>query len=246
MITLQTGKPIHIKLPTVYRYMESKFVDEFFEHGRLRISSFKRFREYPDEVRGDKSEGQGSVSGKGRDGFTFHVMTGAGANGYMLSTSLEDSQSIHEDFGVDCCFQITDPLGFAVAVSNALPGFQEAFVGFCNYQSYRIVKKALDEMSIQDFTGDDGNLIMMHPKMNERINQLVGNGIDLLFLKEKKYQDQAEFRFVWRIDGTHFEIENHMDIVCKEAIQFCNREESEQDETQQPPPAALSSTSPAV
>jgi hypothetical protein len=228
MITLQTGKPIHIKLPTVYRYMESKYVDEFFEHGRLRISSFKRFREFPDEVRGDKSEGQGSISGKGGDGFTFHIMTGAGANGYMLSTSLEESDAIRSDFGVDCCFQINDPLGFAVAVANALPGFQEAFVGFCNYQTYRIVKKALDEMSIEDFTGEDGNMIMLHPKMNERISQLVGNGIDLLFLKEKKYQSQAEYRFVWRIDGTNFDIEDHKDIVCKEALQFCSRQESEQ------------------
>lgn len=227
MITLQTGKPIHVKLPTVYRYIESKYIEEFFDYGRLRISSFNRFREYPDEIRGDKSEGRGSILGKGRAGFTFHVMTGAGANGYMLSTSLEDSESIRRDFGVDSCLQITDPLGFAVAVANALPGFQEAFVGFCNYQTYRIVEKALAEMSIEDFTEENGNIVIGHPQMHERMNQLVGNGIDLLFLKEKKYQNQAEFRFVWRIDGTHFEIEDHKDIVCKEAIQFCKREDRE-------------------
>jgi hypothetical protein len=228
MITLHNAKPIHVKLPAVFRYMDSQYIDDFFAHGKIRISSFKRFRDYPDEVRGDKSEGQGSISGMGRDGFTFHVMTGAGANGYMMSTSLEESTAIMTEFEVDSYFMIADPLGFVTAIANALPGFQEAFLGFCNYQTYRIVHKALEEMTIGDFTGEDGNLIMMHPKMNERIGQLVGNGIDLLYLKEKKHQTQAEFRFVWRIDGSHFEVSDYMDIVCKEAIQYCRRKESEQ------------------
>jgi hypothetical protein len=230
MITIQTVKSVHVKLPSVYRYMQSRFIDDFFQNGRLRISSFQRFQDYPDEIRGDKSEAQGSVTGKGGDGFMFHVMTSAGANGYMLAASLEDSDAIRQEFDVDSYFEIFDPLGFSVAVANALPGQQEAFLGFCNYQDKRVIEKSLEEMTIKDFTGDDGNMILMHPKMNERINQLVGNGIDLLFLKEKKYQSQAEFRFVWRIDGAHFDVENFVDVICKEAIQFCRRPASEQSD----------------
>jgi hypothetical protein len=230
MITIQTVKQVHVRLPTVYRYMQSSYISDFFENGRLRISSFQRFRDYPDEIRGDKREAQGSISGKGGDGFTFHIMSNAGANGYMLSASLEDSDAIRQEFDVDSYFEIFDPLGFAVSVANALPGQQEAFLGFCNYQDKRVIDRTLEEMTINDFTGEDGNIILMHPKMNERIHQLVGNGIDLLFLKEKKYQAQAEFRFVWRIDGAFFDVENHIDIICKEAIRFCRRPVGEQSD----------------
>jgi hypothetical protein len=227
MITIQTIKQVHVKLPAVYRYMQASYISDFFDHGRLRISSFQRFRDYPDEIRGDKREAQGSATGKGGDEFTFHVMTDAGANGYMLSASLEDSAAIKKEFDVDSYFEIFDPLGFSVAVANALPGQQEAFLGFCNYQDKRVIEKTLEEMSLSDFTGEDGNIVLMHPKMNERIHQLVGNGIDFLFLKDKKYQSQSEFRFVWRIDGAHFDVKDHVDIICKEAIQFCRMHDSE-------------------
>jgi hypothetical protein len=214
--------------------MDSAYIDQFFNTGVLRISSFKRFREYPDEIRGDKSEGDGSIAGKGGDGFTFHVMTGVGNNSYMLSTSLEESDSIMKDFEVDSYFLITDPLGFSAAVSNSLAGFQEAFLGFCNYQTYRIIDKEISPMTVNDFTNEEGNFIIGHPKMNERIGQLVGNGIDLLYLKEKKYQSQAEFRFVWNINETFFQMNEYLDIVCKEALQHCRRKEGEQDAAANP------------
>ena len=59
--------------------------------------------------------------------------------------------------------------------------------------------------------------------MNQRINQLVGNGADLMFLKEKKYQYQAEYRFIWSINNQFHPIREFIDIECKEAIQFCER-----------------------
>ncbi|WP_421762835.1 hypothetical protein [Ekhidna sp.] len=93
MINLQVGKPLNTKLPIVYRYMDQEFIDLFFKEGKLRISSFMKFRNYPDEVRGDKSEGGGAITGKSdKEGFTFHLMTQVGENGYMLSTSLIHSQ----------------------------------------------------------------------------------------------------------------------------------------------------------
>jgi len=73
MINLQTGKPVDIILPNVYRYTNKQFVDLFFEKGIIRLSSFAKFRSYPDEIRGDKHEGGGGVTGKsGKVGFQFH------------------------------------------------------------------------------------------------------------------------------------------------------------------------------
>ena len=61
------------------------------------------------------------------------------------------------------------------------------------------------------------------PKMSRRTNEIIGNGVDLMFLKENKYQGQAEFRFIWSINGKFNSMSEHLDIKCKEAIQYCER-----------------------
>jgi hypothetical protein len=95
MISLQTGKPLDIYLPNVYRYMDKEYVNLFFEQGILRISSFKKFKEYPDEIRGDKKEGSGSVTGTSdTSGFQFHVMSNTGSDAYMLCGSIIESDNI--------------------------------------------------------------------------------------------------------------------------------------------------------
>lgn len=62
--------------------------------------------------------------------------------------------------------------------------------------------------------------------MAKRTSQLIGNGIDLMFLKEQKYQYQAEFRFVWSIATQYFEMHEYLDLTCKEAVQYCERKTS--------------------
>jgi hypothetical protein len=222
-INLQTGKPINIYLPNIYRYMNKEYVDMFFKEGKLRLSSFKKFHEYPDEIRGDKNEGSGGITGIGNSGFQFNVMTNVGKDSYILCGSLIDSEEIKKEFECDSCFRIVKPLEFSVAISNALTGYSRSFQGFCNYQSTRILKKAIEGMDIKDFTGPEGTLIDGGPKGNQRINQIIGNGIDLMFLKEEKYQSQSEYRFIWSINTNFYAVLEYIDIECKEAIQFCER-----------------------
>ena len=69
MITSQTVKPSQVLLPNVYRYLDKKFVDLFFEDGIIRLGSFSRFQKYPDEVRGDISEGKGAIQSKSKEGY---------------------------------------------------------------------------------------------------------------------------------------------------------------------------------
>ena len=224
MISLQTGKPLDIYLPNIYRYMDKEHIDLFFEKGILRISSFKKFREYPDEIRGDKNEGKGSITGTTNNSdFQFHVMSNTGSNAYMLCGSIIDSESIRKTFDTDTCFRIVKPIDFSVAVSNAILGFKQSFQGFCNYREHRIINKLIPGMSINDFTGPDDTIILGGPKENQRTNEILGNGIDLMFLKEKKYQDQCEYRFVWTINTQFYEMADYIDLECKEALQFCER-----------------------
>jgi hypothetical protein len=127
------------------------------------------------------------------------------------------------EFNTDDCFRIKDPLGFSFAVANAIPGFSQAIQGLCNYQNVRLIDKPIDDMSVNDFTNENGELIIGGPKMFQRLGEMTGDGSDLMLLKEKKYQNQAEYRFIWKVSTQFFEIQEFFDVECKEAIQFCER-----------------------
>ena len=224
MINLQTGKPFDINLPNVYRYMDKEFIDSFFDKGMLRLSSFKRFRKYPNEIRGDRREGGGGITGvSDKSGFQFHVMTQTGNDAYVLCGSVIESPKIRKIFNTDSCFRIMKPLDFSIAISNAIIGFKQSFQGFCNYRDYRIIKKLIGGLDIKDFTGPEGTLIIGGQKGNQRINEIIGTGTDLMFLKEKKYQEQNEYRFMWTINSQFYAMHNFIDIECKEAVQYCER-----------------------
>lgn len=226
MISLQTGKPLDIYLPNIYRYMDKEYIDLFFEKGILRLNSFKKFREYPDEIRGDKNEGKGSVTGfSDKSGFQYQVMSNVGSDAYMLCGSIIDSDSIRAIFETDTCFRIVKPLEFSVAVSNAILGFKQSFQGFCNYREERMLKKMIPGMDVNDFIGPEGTFILGGQQGNERTNEILGKGIDLMFLKEKTYQNQCEYRFVWTINTQFYTMYDFIDIECKEALQFCEKVE---------------------
>jgi hypothetical protein len=227
VITLTSQRPIHVKLPQLYRYSATEYIDSFFGSGALRLSSFKKFREYPDEIRGDKAEGGGAISAKGETDDRFVLITKTGEDCYMLSASLSCSDQLKTEFKdtekpADV-FSITDPINFAGAVMNALPGCIETFVGYCNYQDGRLVEKEIRGLSSKDFRGEDGGFMIGHPQMAKRFSQILGNGVDLLFLKDRFHQNQTEFRFVWRMDKRFFAIESFIDLTCKEAVQHCSR-----------------------
>ena len=221
MITLQTGKPINIKLPNIYRYMDNEFIDLFFNEGIFRISSFQTYKEYPDEIRGDKGEGSGSYMNMPKEGPKSVVITIVGDDSYMLSTSLHKSKALQKDFNTNGVIEIVDPLNFAVALSNSILGNTETCIGFCNYQENKIVRKQLE--NIGNPIGSKNHISIGGPEMIDHTQKLIGNGIDLMFLKDLKYQTQSEFRFVWKMNTEFHPMEKFIDINCKEAIQFCKR-----------------------
>ena len=232
-LDLTINKPLSLKFPAVYRYLDKEWIDLFFETGKLRISSFRRFREFPDEIRGDKGEGSGAISASGPDTkFNFNLMGNLGRDGYMMSSSLRDSPDLEKQFKTNSRFLIADPLNFAVAISNALAGCNHVFLGFCNYQKHRVVEKVIEGFSAKDFTNKEGNFIIGGPGMNKRMNEMVGSGIDLMYLKTEKYIDQVEFRFVWSLNEQFFKTEEFLDIEAKEAIQFCKRIPNREDPTE--------------
>lgn len=224
IVTVQSTKPVNVLLPCVYRYMDKKFVDLFFDEGILRISSYNRFRTYPDEVRGDPNEAKGTYSTKTKEGNRFNVMTAGGSSEYMLSASLFENDILKNEFKVDTLIKITDPINFFAAISNAIVGFHQGFIGFCNYQDIGIVEKKVEDFSIKEFENENGELMIGNEAMHKRMEQMVGSNIDLFFLKRKKYQSQVEFRFVWQINSQYYPIHEYIDVNCKEALQYCEKE----------------------
>jgi len=57
MINVPVVTPWNVRTPQVYRYLDQRYVDAFFETGSIRLSSFAQFATYPDEEKGDTKEG---------------------------------------------------------------------------------------------------------------------------------------------------------------------------------------------
>ncbi len=81
----------------------------------------------------------------------YLVMTNVGSREYVLCSSLINDSELNDTFETKGCLKIHKPLEFSIAVSNALIGFSEAFLGFCNYQPHRIIKRELENFSTSDF-----------------------------------------------------------------------------------------------
>jgi len=222
LISVQAVKPYNFLLPSPFRYIEREYLTDFFEKGILRISSFNRFRNYSDEIRGDQREGQGNFLGHDPDyRVQFVVQTDDFDNSYMLSTSLLFKSELFETFNCDACFQILDPIGFSVAISNSLTGFIQSVNGFCQYEKERLIKTEFPSVDMLDFRNEEGAMLIGDKKMRQRVQEISKTGYEKLFLKEIKYQDQVEYRFIWIIDPKYHTMSDYIDLNCPEAIQFC-------------------------
>src|SRR5690606_17415293 len=149
---------------------------------------FDRFRKYPDEVRGDFDEGGGAYETFSNEGTQNLIMTNTSSGSYMLCGSLFHDENVQQKFQVDSGIQIKDTIGFSNAILNAIPGTIEAFLGYCIYKDFRIVSKLITPFSDKDDLSPEGTVIIGGPNFNRRINETIGNGIDLMFLKDRKYQ----------------------------------------------------------
>ena len=140
MIATAFTRPWEIRTPGLTRYLEAVYVDEFFNAGKLRISSFKVFRRHPDEQRNDPSEGiaiQEIISPNAR-----HSILGInGQEAYVLCCGTVESKDMVASSGTDAGFRIKNSLGFADAVSRQIPGFIGGSEGLCHYRDSTLLRK---------------------------------------------------------------------------------------------------------
>jgi hypothetical protein len=227
--------------------MERRFVDDFFESGKLRLSSFRKFSKHTDEQRLDGGEGHVRLIHQTleRGGQTFIADIRVGFDAYVLCASVLPSLKVMHDFKADAAIIVLDAEGFGRAVASKIPGFHQGFDGPCSYQGYRVIESDLGHIDfgpVRPFKRPDSRPDVPHgalaPIDIKTMLPLVGRMAEkhAFFLKHWSLSHQAEWRLIWL--SSNALKTDELDVVVPEARHFCARWNPEL------PLAAFSATGP--
>jgi len=218
---------VSFRVPRLYRYLEKKYVDEFFSTGTLRLSSFEQFRKHADETRMDEQEGFAKFIHRTSEGNgeTLIIDYECYPDVYSLCASALPSNSLMRRFsGANSAIVIWDPISFSNVVTEALKkvvSVRQCIQGPCSYQFRRVVERDLGYLGIAD--GETSNPFEMDPaKLNMVISEIINH--DVYFLKRETYVSEAEYRFVWLIDGV---ADHPINLVVPDATKYCARWEDQ-------------------
>lgn len=216
----------HQRSPVVYRYLESQFIDKFFNEGELRLSSFKKFKQHPDEQRGDSHEGK-AILVTGGNNVTAYAIAEFGGNALVMSASEIHQKELYDVFCVDGCFAVENPPMFGLAICRAISNCIAGMQGPCNYYDRRVLEKDSPTLRLEDF-GISSNGSVAEPKAvgQAEMNRIAGPalqsvfGDDAIFLKTREYAHQREHRLVWFTENN---VPETLIISCPDAVQYCKR-----------------------
>lgn len=211
------AQPWHLMAPRVFRYDNHEHIDEFFETGRLRLSTFQQFRSYADEVRGDTSEGVAVSRGIAANGLEVWLLHRTGINALIYCTSQLLSRSLMTAFGRSHAFEIADTTGFGKAVGEALgQNFIAGMEGPCIYRGERTIQRSL---------GRDVSPEFMSPDEVRQLANELGGQEEMLFLKLPHHKRQQEYRLIWAMANEMLE---PIFVDCPEAVEHCRRVEADE------------------
>lgn len=220
MIKLQIGTDWNICTPNLFRFLEQEHVDSFFDDGSLRISSFSQFHKHENEQRLDKGEGRTFFVHRTNQGGgqTINCWATHGTRAYILCAAMRFDDDLMKSFGCSSYFRITDTTKFGIAVARHIPGLIAGFEGPCLYQEKKIVEQDLGYINIDDFKDEKTGGKISMPALNDFLVSKMEH--DPLFLKDKSFSHQVEYRYVWIVRNRESDF---IDIKVPEAIQFCER-----------------------
>jgi len=176
------------------------------------ISCFENFKKNPDEMQGDKDEGNALVGEFGNGKTNKHIIYESGLNAYVMSTTNEINEQVIKDFGAVGAIKINNPTMFAMEIAKKLPFVNDGVEGNCNYESSRI--HFLQGQSAKSLNTLDFN----SPESKYQFQELT-MGMEL-FLKLEKYKHQKEYRFVWFSD---YKVDSSILISCPEIVNLCEK-----------------------
>jgi len=223
MIKLPIITDWNICTPTLFRFMDRKYVDAFFDDGSLRLSSFSQFHKHEDEQRLDKFEGRTMFVHRTNQGGgqTIEAWATHGTNAYILSTSMRYSAELMKAFNSDSYIRINDSTNFGIVISRQIPSLLAAFEGPCLYQSMKIIERDLGYIDINKFREPENPTQVRKDLLDEfLISQMQHYP---MFLKENSFAHQVEYRFAWIVRNKTLD---YLDIKVPEAIKFCSKPSS--------------------
>ena len=154
-------------------------------------------------------------------GQTIEAGATHGANAYVLCATMRYDQDLMKSFNYDSYIRINDSTKFGMVIARNIPGLISAFEGPCLYQDMKIIEKDLGFIDINRFRDpEDPKNIRKDLLNNFIISQMAHYP---LFLKEKSFAHQSEYRFVWI---TKSKTSDYLDLKIPEAIQFCTKPSS--------------------
>lgn len=206
----------NVKREPIFRIFDDvKWMENFFETGEIMLSCFDKFKNYEDEMQGDKDEGNGIVGGTDEKGNVSAVIYESGLNAYVMSTTTELTDEVKSDFNGKCAIKINNPTLFGLELSKKIPFVNSGLEGHCTYAKSRVhfLDNEIENNKMfqnLDFQND--------PNSRELFKQIT-LGMEL-FLKLEKYKHQKEYRLIWFSKPN---VKESIIINCPEAIQLCEK-----------------------
>lgn len=217
--------PIIQYTPRVFRYMDEQYIDEFFNKGRLRLSSFASFKKHENSNLRDENEGEVTLIMKFQ-GYKSEARLVVGHSSFVLCGTHMDNEQNYDTFSTNAAFSIENIQGFCEAISAAIKkkyGYEILYVnqGPCKYMQSREHEVDVFEYDYKEIMQGYGinessvNFDTMQ-KMNSQYLQEHG-----FFLKQNKYALEYEYRMLWHIEED--EIPEFIDVTVPEAVKFCKK-----------------------
>lgn len=205
-------------VPSIYRFMDKKYVDRFFENGELRLSTYRRTRQLEDANRRDEGEGNNWLfGGDGRR--RLEAKTEVGSNAYLLCSSLSRNHVKPDGTAYNSCLFIEDPTRFFEIITDKLmqeePSLSAALRGPCVYNDKNIVKKIEESMMANLFNLPDEQVVSSLMYMTNFVG-----GNQAYFTKDMENAWEAEYRMLWLLDKNIDE--EHRTIFVPEARDICS------------------------
>jgi hypothetical protein len=106
-------------------------------------------------------------------------------------------------------------VGFGFELARQLPGFRLGLEGSCIYRTDTSIRRDID-FDFEKYKRPDGNVDMQ--MMFDASNKL--GGPEIVLLKQKRYENQQEYRILWELDAIDTEF---VDVVAPKARQYCRK-----------------------
>jgi len=189
----------------IVKMSKKKYVDDFFNEGKLQLGTFRYFQTMENDEARDPEEGNAVLAARNSH-MTLFGHIGSGFNHYVFCTFDGDpSDDVIRQFGYDDSYEIVNVNGFTEAVSKTINA-RNSQRSRCLYKQHKALVSQLKEDYIFNVLSAD-------------LSSVLADKVQY-FIKHKRFAHQQEYRFMWEVEEDKTK---PLEIICPEAVQYCKR-----------------------